>query len=347
MRVLVTGGAGYIGSQTAKTLAMAGHEPVVLDNLSAGHRSAVRWGPLVEGDIADGTLAQDVLSQYDIEAVIHFAASAYVGESVHDPAKYFRNNVSNTLTLLDAMRAVGVLTIIFSSSCATFGVPRVLPIPNDHPQQPINPYGESKLFIERVLHWYGEAYGLRWMALRYFNAAGADPDGELGESHDPETHLIPSVIGAALGHRPAFELYGTDYDTPDGTAIRDFVHVADLATAHLHALTYLTDGGGDTALNLGTGVGYSVRDVISAVESISGRPAPVRELPRRAGDPPILTADATLAQQVLRWEPRYIDLPDIIQTAWNWHVASSFPVQSLAREAEKRDFRQGRRQPSA
>ncbi len=285
MRVLVTGGAGYIGSHTAKVLATAGHEPVVLDNLSEGHRWAVRWGPFIEGDLADGSLIQKVLADYEIQAVIHFAASAYVGESVRDPSTYFRNNVSNSLTLLDAMRAVGVGTIVFSSSCATFGVPQVLPIPDDHPQQPINPYGESKLFIERVLHWYGEAYGLRWMALRYFNAAGADPDGDLGECHAPETHLIPSVIEAALGQRQAFDLYGTHYPTPDGTAVRDFVHVTDLANAHLHALQYLTNDGGNTALNLGTGVGSSVREVIAAVERVSGQQGAGARASRTRGRP--------------------------------------------------------------
>jgi UDP-glucose-4-epimerase GalE len=322
MWVLVTGGAGYIGSHTAKILATAGHEPVVLDNLSEGHPWAVRWGPLVEGDLADGSLIQTVLVDNEIQAVIHFAASAYVGESIHNPSAYFRNNVGNSLTLLDAMRAVGVGTIVFSSSCATFGVPQVLPIPDDHPQQPISPYGESKLFIERVLHWYGEAYGLRWMALRYFNAAGADPDGELGESHEPETHLIPSVIGAALGCREAFDLYGTSYPTSDGTAVRDFVHVTDLANAHLQALEYLTNDGANTAVNLGTGVGSSVREIVAAVERLSSRRVPVREHPGRVGDPPILTADAQRAGQLLGWHPQHGDLESIIQTAWTWHTGA-------------------------
>jgi UDP-glucose-4-epimerase GalE len=333
MRVLVTGGAGYIGSHTAKILATAGHEPVVLDNLSEGHRWAVRWGPLVEGDIADGPLIQKVLADYEIQAVIHFAASAYVGESVRNPSAYFHNNVSNSLILLDAMRAAGVGTLVFSSSCATFGVPQILPIPDDHPQQPINPYGESKLFIERVLHWYGEAYGLRWMVLRYFNAAGADPDGELGERHTPETHLIPSVIEAALGQRQHFDLYGMTYATPDGTAVRDFVHVTDLATAHLQALLYLTNEDRNTAMNLGTGDGSSVREVIAAVERVSGRRVPVRERPGRVGDPPILTADAQRARQLLRWSPQYVDLATIIETAWNWHTRESADSGPLALKA--------------
>jgi UDP-glucose-4-epimerase GalE len=293
---------------------------VVLDNLSLGHRWAVRWGPLIEGDLADRSLIETVLVDYGIQAVIHFAASAYVGESIHQPSTYFRNNVSNSLTLLDAMRSAGVGTIVFSSSCATFGVPQILPIPDDHPQQPINPYGESKLFIERVLHWYGEAYGMHWTALRYFNAAGADPDGDLGECHAPETHLIPSVIGAALGKRQHFDLYGTDYPTPDGTAVRDFVHVADLAYAHLQALQYLTDDGRNTAVNLGTGVGSSVREVIAAVEQVSGLRVPVQECLARPGDPPILTADAQRAGELLGWSPRYGDLATIIQSAWNWHA---------------------------
>jgi UDP-glucose-4-epimerase GalE len=292
----------------------------VIDNLSTGHRWAVRWGPLIEGNLVDKALVSDALRRHKIKAVMHFAASAYVGESVQDPAKYFHNNVMNSLRLLEAMRDTGVNTIIFSSSCTTFGVPTLLPIPNDHPQLPINPYGESKLFIERVLHWYGKAYGLRWMALRYFNAAGADPEGELGESHDPETHLIPSVIAAALGQRPFVDLYGTDYETSDGTAVRDFIHVADLAEVHLAALRYLVAGGPAGAMNIGVGRGYSVWDVIRGVESVSGHSVPVRQMPRRAGDPAILIADARVARQQLAWEPRYPSLSDIIQTAWQWHA---------------------------
>ena len=321
MRVLITGGAGYIGSHTAKTLAAAGVEPVVLDNLGTGHRRAVRWGPLDEGDLADAALVRAVLRDHRVEAVVHFAASAYVGESMRDPRRYFRNNVANTLTLLDAMLDAGVGAIVFSSSCTTYGVPEALPIAEDHPQCPVNPYGESKLFGERILRRYGEAYGLRWAALRYFNAAGADPDGEIGEDHDPETHLIPLVIAAALGRRSHLDVYGTDYPTPDGTAIRDYVHVTDLADAHARALRHLLAGGRGFALNLGTGRGHSVREVVAAVERAGGRPVPIREVERRPGDPAALVADARQVIQVLGWEPRYPSLASIVETAWRWHAA--------------------------
>ena len=321
MRVLVTGGAGYIGSHTAKALARVGFEPVVFDNLSTGHRWAVKWGPLVEADLANKTAIEEALRTYRVEAVIHFAANAYVGESMQNPRKYFRNNVVNTLNLLEAMQDVGVQHIVFSSTCATYGIPERLPIPEDHPQRPVNPYGESKLFVERVLHWYGEIYGFRWVALRYFNAAGADPEGDLGELHDPETHLIPLVIQAALGQRPYVEIYGTDYPTPDGTAVRDYIHVTDLAEAHVLALRYLLEGGESTALNLGTGQGHSVREVIAAVERVGGREVSVREGPRRPGDPPVLVADATKANAVLGWRPKYGGLDGIVATAWRWHAS--------------------------
>ncbi|GAB6876185.1 UDP-glucose 4-epimerase GalE [Thermaerobacter litoralis] len=320
MRVLVTGGAGYIGSHTAKALARSGFEPVVFDNLSTGHRWAVKWGPLIEADLADKAAIRATLQAYQVEAVIHFAASAYVGESVQNPRKYFRNNVVNTLNLLDAMQDAGVKHIVFSSTCATYGVPESVPIPEDHPQRPVNPYGESKLFIERALRWYQEAYGFRWAALRYFNAAGADPDGELGEAHDPETHLIPLVIEVALGQRPYVEIYGTDYPTRDGTAVRDYVHVADLAEAHVLALHYLLDGAESTALNLGTGKPYSVREVIAAVEHVSRKEVAVREAPRRPGDPPVLVANVEKAKALLGWEPRYTEIECIIETAYRWHA---------------------------
>ncbi|PYV14056.1 MAG: UDP-glucose 4-epimerase GalE [Acidobacteria bacterium] len=293
MRILVTGGAGYIGSHTAKALAQAGHEPVVFDNLSEGHGWAVQWGPLVEGDLADLSLLSATLAAYKVEAAIHFAASAYVGESVRNPRKYFRNNVANTLGLLEALVDGGVRHIVFSSSCATYGVPAKLPIAEDQVQLPINPYGESKRFVERALEWFGRAYGLGWVALRYFNAAGADADGQLGEDHDPETHLIPLAIRCALGHQSHLEVYGTDYPTPDGTAVRDYIHVGDLAKAHVLALQHLLKGGQSSALNLGTGRGYSVREVVAAVERISGEPVAVRETARRLGDPPVLVAEAT------------------------------------------------------
>ena len=319
MRVLVTGGAGYIGSHTAKALAKAGHEPLVLDNLSAGHRWAVKWGRLLDWDLADTEMLPQFLEKEHVEAVLHFAASLLVGESVQEPRKYFWNNVVNTLRLLDAMLEAGVKRIVFSSSAAVYGNPQRVPIPEDHPQQPVNPYGETKLAMERALKWYGNAYDLRWVALRYFNAAGADPGGELGESHDPEAHLIPLAIQAALGQRPHVEIYGTDYPTPDGTAIRDYIHVTDLAAAHVRALEYLGNGGESRALNLGTGQGYSVREVINAVGRISPHPVPFREAPRRAGDPPVLVADATHAGEVLGWEPQHSGLEAIIQSAWNWH----------------------------
>ncbi len=320
MRVLVTGGAGYIGSHTAKALAQAGHEPLVLDNLSTGHRWAVKWGRLLEWDLAAPEMLPQFLEHERIEAVMHFAASLLVGESVREPRKYFWNNVVNTLRLLDAMLQAGVKRIVFSSSAAVYGYPQTVPIPEDHPKAPVNPYGETKLAMERALQWYGNAYDLRWVALRYFNAAGADPGGELGENHDPETHLIPLVIQAALGQRTHVEIYGTDYPTPDGAAIRDYIHVTDLAAAHVLALEYLASGNESRALNLGTGCGHSVCEVINAVSEISRQPVPFREGPRRAGDPAVLVADASHAGKSLGWEPRRSDLGSIIRNAWNWHL---------------------------
>ena len=317
MSILIVGGAGYIGSQTAKRVAQAGLEPVVFDNLVHGHKWAVKWGPFVEGDLADGALIKDVLEQYAVTAVVHFAAYAYVGESVVHPRKYFRNNVAGTLNLLDAMLDTGVRDIVFSSTCATYGVPRNVPIGEDHPQAPVNPYGETKLAIERALHWYQRAYPIRFAALRYFNAAGADPDGEIGEDHDPETHLIPLAIEAALGGK-ALDIYGTDYPTADGTAIRDYIHVQDLADAHVSALARLRAGATNLCLNLGTGRGHSVREVIAAVEAVSGKKVPAREVGRRAGDPPELVADARLAADVLGWQARIRDMETIVEHAWRW-----------------------------
>jgi UDP-glucose-4-epimerase GalE len=321
MRVLVTGGAGYIGSHTAKVLARAGFEPIVLDNLSTGHRWAVKWGPLVEGDLGDSTLIREVIRTHRVQAVVHFAGFAYVGESMKRPRQYFRNNVTYTLRLLDAMTETCVKHIVFSSSCATYGIPASVPIREEHVQTPINPYGETKRMVERILACYGEAYGLRWTALRYFNAAGADPDGELGEDHAPETHLIPLAIQAALGEKPALEIYGTDYPTPDRTAIRDYTHVMDLAEAHVAALRHMIKSHENAAINLGTGRGHSVRDVVAAVDRVSGRRIPVREVQRRAGDPPELVADPAKARQLLGWTPRYSSLESIVQTAWNWHIS--------------------------
>ena len=319
MGILVTGGAGYIGSHTAKALRADGQEPVVLDDLSMGHREAVRWSPFIEGDIADASLVRSVVRDYRIDAVVHFAANAYVGESMQDPAKYFRNNVTRTLRLLESLLESGVRRFVFSSSCATYGTPDRVPIAEEHPQRPTNPYGESKLIVERVLRWYGEIHGLQWVALRYFNAAGADPGGELGEDHDPEPHLIPLVIQAALGMRDRVDIFGTDYATPDGTAVRDYIHVADLASAHVAALKHKADAPG-VAFNLGTGRGHSVRDVIRAVERITGRRVPVRETARRPGDPAVLVADASRATSLLGWAPRHSDLDTIVETAWRWHA---------------------------
>jgi UDP-glucose-4-epimerase GalE len=317
--ILVTGGAGYIGSQACKALAKAGYEPITYDNLSRGHREAVRWGPFVEGDLADRTKIAETIRRHGVGAVMHFAAFAYVGESMTKPQLYFHNNVGNTLTLLDAMLEAEVRRIVFSSTCATYGIPEKVPMDEATPQRPINPYGETKLMMERALYWYGAAYGIRSVALRYFNAAGADPDGETGEAHDPETHLIPLILDAALGRRPDVQVFGTDYETRDGTAIRDYIHVTDLADAHVKAVQYLERGGETTAINLGTGEGHTVKEVIDAVERVTGRKVPRREVERRAGDPPSLVADAARAGAVLSWRPRMSDLDSIVGTAWNWH----------------------------
>jgi UDP-arabinose 4-epimerase len=321
MRVLVTGGAGYIGSHTAKELARSGHEPVVLDDLSAGHRWAVRWGPLAEGDLADQEFVSRALRDFAIEAVIHFAADAKVSESVAEPRKYYWHNVVNSLKLTDAMLDAGIKTIVFSSSAATYGVPTESPIPEDHLKLPVNPYGETKLTTERMFANYAHAYGLRWMALRYFNACGADPEGELGEDHKPESHMIPAAIEAALGQRPYVEIFGTDYPTPDGTAIRDYIHVTDLGRAHVRALEHLAAGGESTAVNLGTGYGNSVREVIAAVGKMCDGRLPVREAPRRAGDPPVLVAKVEKARKLLGWTAEYQAIDSIVETAWKWHAA--------------------------
>jgi UDP-arabinose 4-epimerase len=319
--VLITGGAGYIGGHSAKALAGAGFYPVVVDDLRTGHRSAVRWGPLVEADLADKAALGKVFETYPISAVIHFAGSAYVGESMAAPHLYFQNNVGCALSLLDTMREHGVDRIVFSSSCATYGRPQAIPITEEHPQQPVNPYGESKLMVEKILYWYARAFGLRYTILRYFNAAGADPNGELGEMHQPEPHLIPRVIASALGSLSHVEVYGTDYETVDGTAVRDYIHVTDLAEAHVAALRYLESGGAAAAFNLGTGMGHSVRQVIAAVEQVSGRKVPFQDLPRRAGDPAELVADACQAMRHLAWSPQHSDLQRIVETAWNWHTS--------------------------
>jgi UDP-arabinose 4-epimerase len=317
--ILVTGGAGYIGSHACKALARAGYTPIAYDNLVYGHRDAVRWGPFVEGDLGDAARLADTLARHEVAAVIHFAAFAYVGESMEKPQLYFRNNVVNTLALLDAMLTAGLRHIVFSSSCATYGTPARVPITEDTPQRPVNPYGESKLICERAIHWYGEAYRMSYAALRYFNAAGADPDGEIGEAHEPETHLVPLVLATALGRRAQIDIYGTDYPTPDGSAVRDYIHVQDLAEAHVAALGHLLDGGASLALNLGTGAGHSVREVIAAAERVTGRRIARREMARRAGDPPVLVADVARARASLGWQARMSGLDSILGTAWAWH----------------------------
>ena len=315
MRILVTGGAGYIGSHTAKELYKAGHEPVVVDDLSTGHSHAVRWGPLVVGDCGDSELVRSVLREYEIAAVMHFAASAYVGESVTNPRKYFNNNVQNSLRLLDAMLDEGVSRIVFSSSCATYGLQQQALLDESHPQKPLSPYGESKLMVERFLDWYGRAFGLDWVALRYFNAAGADLEGDLREEHDPETHIVPSIIEAAQGVRPFVEIFGSDYETRDGTAVRDYVHVSDLAHAHVLAADYLMTGGQSQAFNLGAGTGYSIRQVVAAVRRASGAEVNVKELPRRTGDPSLLVADSSRARSILGWVPERSALDTIVRSA--------------------------------
>lgn len=331
MNVLVTGGAGYIGSHTAKALVCSGYSPVVIDDLSTGHMHNVRWGPLIQADISDTRTVRRVLEEYRIGAVVHFAGSALISESTVRPLQYFQNNLGGTLSLLQAMLDVGVREIVFSSTCATYGLPNQTPISEEQPQKPINPYGESKLAVEHLLEWMGRAGQLRWIALRYFNAAGADPDGELGEEHEQETHLIPLVIGATLHERPPVRIFGADYPTPDGTAIRDYIHVTDLASAHVCALRYLNRGGENRAFNLGTGKGVSVLEVIAAIEIVSGRRVPRTTAARRLGDPPALVSTPERAHQSLEWRPCYSALETIVETAWRWHSEVRYrpPADSL------------------
>ena len=318
-RILITGGAGYVGSHCSKALAAARHEGVVFDNLLFGHREFARWGRLIEGDIRDASALDAVFSAYRFDAVMHFAALAYVGESVTAPGRYYDVNVNGTRTLLDAMVRAGVRSIIFSSSCAIYGEPERMPITEHTAPNPINPYGFSKLVCEHMMDDFDLAHGLKSARLRYFNAAGADRTAEIGEDHDPETHLIPLVLDAASGRRPIVTVYGTDYPTPDGTAVRDYIHVDDLARAHVLALQYLLNKGDTIAVNLGTGHGASVRQVIDTARRITGREIVVRDALRRAGDPPVLVADAKKASAVLGWAPQYSDLADIITDAWRWH----------------------------
>jgi UDP-glucose 4-epimerase len=320
--ILVTGGAGYIGSHTVKLLQQAGYEVLILDNLVYGHRDIVETvlkAQLIVGDIGDRHLLNHIFSTYSIAAVMHFAAYAYVGESVLDPAKYYRNNVVGTLTLLEAMLAASVKRFVFSSTCATYGIPSHVPIPENHPQHPINPYGASKLTVERILADFDAAYGLRSVCFRYFNAAGADPTGHLGEDHQPETHLIPLVLLSALGKRDTVSIFGTDYPTPDGTCIRDYIHVTDLAQAHVLGLEYLLAGKHSRPFNLGNGNGFSVKQVIETARQVTGREIRVQEEPRRPGDPPILVGSSEAARQILGWKPAYSDLRVILSHAWQWH----------------------------
>ena len=316
--VLVTGGAGYIGSHAAKALSRAGHKVVVYDNLVAGHREAIKYGAFVEGEIGDVAAVRDAIRRHRIFAVMHFAAFLDVGESTREPARYYRNNVIGALGVLEAMAAESVGYFVLSSTCATYGEPRETPIPETHPQHPINSYGETKLAIERALPHFERAHGLRWAALRYFNAAGADPDGEIGEYHVPEIHLIPRALDAANGG-PGLQVFGDDYPTPDGTCLRDYIHVSDLADAHVRALDALAAGGKSDAYNLGTGVPQSVRQVIETVERVTGRRVPWTLAPRRPGDPAALYAAVQKAQTGLGWTPRLSELESIVRTAWAWH----------------------------
>jgi len=317
--VIVTGGAGYIGSHTCKALAAAGFTPVTYDSLSRGHDWAVRWGPLERGDVLDKEALAAVFAQYRPIAVVHFAGLLYVGESVKEPLLYYRHNVGGTLTLLEAMQAAHVRHLVFSSSAAVYGVPERVPIVEDAELQPINPYGASKQMAERLVADAAAAWPLSWTALRYFNAAGADPEGELGEAHDPEPHLVPRALAAAAGDLPEFGIYGDDYDTPDGTCIRDYVHVTDLAQAHVAALSYLLDGNPSRPINVGTGRGYSVREVIDTVKRVTGRDFRCPVSARRAGDPARLVADAGRAAELLGLTCRYPDLADIVGHAWSWY----------------------------
>jgi UDP-glucose 4-epimerase len=320
--ILVTGGAGYIGSHAVLALQQAGYEVVVLDNLVYGHRELVEQVlkvELVVGDTGDRALLSQLFATHDIAAVMHFAAYAYVGESVSTPAKYYRNNVVGTLTLLESMLEANIKKFVFSSTCATYGVPKTVPIPEDHPQSPINPYGATKLMVERMLLDFDVAYDFRSVFFRYFNAAGADPEGRLGEDHNPETHLIPLVLQTALGKRDSVSVFGTDYPTPDGTCIRDYIHVSDLATAHVLGLEYLLNDGKTEVFNLGNASGFSVKEVIETAERITGRTIKVVEGDRRPGDPPALVGSGEKARQVLGWQPQYADLAQILTHAWRWH----------------------------
>lgn len=324
MAVLICGGAGYIGSHVNKLLDSKGYKTIVFDNLIYGHREAVKWGTFVKGDLANEKDIENVFSSYPIEAVFHFAAYAYVGESVREPEKYYYNNVVNTLNLLKVMRKYDCNRIIFSSTCATFGEPEKVPITEDMSQYPINPYGMTKLTVERIFKDYQKAYGLQFVVLRYFNAAGADPEGEIGESHNPETHIIPLVLDAASGKRPDIKVFGTDYDTPDGSCIRDYIHVTDLADAHLKALHYLERGNHGSSFNLGNSIGTSVLQVVDSVKRVTGKDFSVTLADRRPGDPARLVGCSEKAKKILGWEPKYDDIDLIVAHAWNWHENAEY-----------------------
>ncbi|WP_229007300.1 UDP-glucose 4-epimerase GalE [Methylophilus sp. Leaf408] len=323
MRVLVVGGAGYIGSHMVKSLLGAGYDVITFDNLSSGHRNAVLGGAFVEGDLADTECLEQVFKEYQPEAVMHFASYIQVGESVRKPDIYYRNNVTNTLNLLDTMREHGVNKFIFSSTAAVFGEPDYVPINEAHPNRPLNPYGRSKWMIEQVLADYDKAFDFKSVCLRYFNAAGADPDGQLGERHEPETHLIPLILQAASGKRESIQVFGRDYDTPDGTCIRDYIHIVDLCSAHLAALEYLNGGGSSDSFNLGNGSGFSVQEVLDAVQKVSGKTVTVIDGERREGDPARLVADASRARSTLGWKPVFTDLETIVLHAWQWELKQS------------------------
>jgi UDP-glucose 4-epimerase len=321
-KILVTGGAGYIGSHAVLALQQSGYEVVILDNLVYGHQDFVDRQLHTEleiGDTNDRALLDNLFRKHNFAAVMHFAAYAYVGESVQAPDKYYRNNVVGTLTLLEAMQSAGIKQFVFSSTCATYGNPQQIPLTEEHPQNPINPYGATKLMVERILQDFDVAYGLKSVCFRYFNAAGADPEGRLGEDHNPETHLIPLVLMAALGKRPSVSIFGLDYPTPDGTCIRDYIHVGDLATAHVLGLNYLLKGGDSDVFNLGNGNGFSVKQVIDTARQVTGRAIAVVESDRRPGDPPILVGSSAKAMNILGWQPQYADLGKIITHAWQWH----------------------------
>lgn len=318
--ILVTGGAGYIGSHVCKMLAKEGFTPITYDNLSTGHAYAVKWGPFIQGSLCDREKLQEAFTTYQPHAVIHLAASAIVIQSMQDPAKYYRNNFVGTLSLLEAMQEHNVKSLVFSSTCATYGQPQFIPLTEEHPQHPINPYGKSKLMLEHIMNDFDTIHGIKTICLRYFNAAGADLDTEIGENHTPETHLIPSVIQAALGLRPEIVVYGTDFPSSDGSAIRDYIHVQDLAHAHVSALKLLLAEKTSHAINLGTGIGHSVLEIIQAAQKYSSRSIPVRIEERRPGEPCTLVADNRLAYDLLHWTPKYSDLPTLIESAWKWHA---------------------------